>query len=84
MKMVTGNISYIIHLSLRKLGLDPKLKKDDRNSRISLKSYIDKVMTMPLFKMYVTENYQRNSVGVCFIIAVCVAGEASVSLILNN
>ena len=30
MKMVIGNISYIIHLSLRKLGLDPK--KDDRNS----------------------------------------------------
>lgn len=82
MKTVIGNVAYIIHLSLRKLGLDPK--KDDRNSRSSLKSCIDKVMTMPLFKMYVTENYQRNCEGVCFIIAVCVAGEASVSLILNN
>lgn len=80
MKTVIGNVAYIIHLSLRKLGLDPK--KDDRSS--SLKSCFDKVMTMPLFKMYVTENYQRNCEGVCLIIAVCVAGEASVSLILNN
>jgi len=78
MKTVIGNVAYIIHLPLRKLGLDPK--KDDRNSR----SCIDKVMTTPLFKMYVTENYQWNCEGVCFIIAVCVAGEASVSLILNN
>lgn len=81
MKMVIGNVSFIIRLSLRKLGLDPK--KDNRNSQSSLKSCIDKVMTMPLLKMYVTENHQRNCEGVCFIIAVCVASEASVSLIFE-